>query len=168
MSSVAGSRALDSKTTLPGCTYTEPAAAGAYPQYRLVSCSGRSAMISTGSNWLNRQIICRQESKQTGMMKLFKLISLPCLRFRWWSHNKFETQQDLLLCVSQNCFDLVIQLIALWSLYFTLMLSRGWTVITLVIPNFSMTTSSQKYGSIWPNICTTNILNTANKKMLVC
>lgn len=70
------------KTTLPGCMYTtEPAAAAAYPRHRPASCSGRGAMMSPGSNWLNRQIIGRQKSKQTGKIKLLRVIVLPCLIF---------------------------------------------------------------------------------------
>lgn len=89
------SRALNShlwpKITLPGYTYaTKPVTAAAYPHYRLVSCSGRRAMISPGSNWLNRQIICRQKSKQTGKIKLLSVIILPCLIFGRCSQNQLR------------------------------------------------------------------------------
>lgn len=56
-------------TLLSSFYATEPVAAAAYPHYRLVSCAGRRAMISPGLYWLNRQIICRQKSKQTGKIK---------------------------------------------------------------------------------------------------
>lgn len=53
-------------------------------QLQTGSCSGRRAMSSLAPNWLNRQITCRQRSKQTGKIKPLRVIIPPCLIGGQW------------------------------------------------------------------------------------
>lgn len=82
-----------SKHFQPACSQmkqTDP-----YPHCRPVSYSGHTATLPTRTNWLNRQIISRQKSEQTGESKLLRVIILPCLIFGWcWANSNVSLIQS--------------------------------------------------------------------------